>query len=231
MEPNMINIRNNLSLFIDKNRTVSFHSISPIAKNFANINLAVMPFHISNILLIILKRNLHKNVFILLANLSVSDLLLQVFLSIIKSHFSKSVHIALSVFHTASILFTLAINLDRYLKVKYGLRYYEIVRTVRLVKAIAITWTFAVFFWVIPMSLINDDSRELATTFKLGFNIFCSILMLLPSMWVVVTRNSHLRIIKQQEDAVAKARYNYYHYYIGIIFTKNSSLPLYSLIA
>ena len=181
---------------------------STIVKNLAYINLAVMPFHICNILLIVLKRNLHKNVFILLANLSVSDIFLQLFLCIFKSHFSRPIIIILSIFDTCSLLFTLAINIDRYLKVKYGLRYYEIVLTRRLVAAITITWTFAIFFCVIPMSLMNDDSQKLVMSFKLGFNIFCSIVMLLSSMWVVSTRNSHSRRIKQQQDVVAKARYN-----------------------
>ena len=207
MEHNITELGKNLSRFIGKNRRGPFPA-SPIVKNLAYINLAVMPLHICNILLIILKRNLHKNVFILLANLSASDLLLQVFLCIIKSHHSKPVYIILSIFDKASLLFTLAINIDRYLKVKYGLRYYEIVLKGRLVTAITTTWTFAVFFCVIPMSLMNDGSRKLVTTFKLGFNIFCSIVMLLPSMWVVRTRNSHSRRIRDQENAVERARYN-----------------------
>ena len=181
---------------------------SPIIENIKYFNLSVTPFHICNILLIVFKRDLHKNVFILLANLSVSDIFLQVFLYLIKTHRSKALHIALSTFGTASILFTLAINLDRYLKVKFGLRYYEIVLTERLTIAIILTWPFAVLFCVIPMASIGDDDKRLLTTFQLGFNIFFSFVMLLSSMWVVRTRNMHARAIKQQEDAVAKARYD-----------------------
>ena len=180
--------------------------LAPIVENLAYVNLAVLPFHICNILLIVLKRNLHTNVFILLANLSVSDTFLQVFIYLIKSHHSKPIRIAVSTFHTSSILFTLAINLDRYLKVKYGLRYYEIVLAGRLAALITLTWTFAVLICVVPQLLINDDDKHLVWTFKLGFNIFCSFVMLLSSAWVVRTRNMHARAIAQQEDAAV--RYN-----------------------
>ena len=212
MEHNMTQFGNNTHpwQFVNNNRRgrrAPFPDFPPIVENLQYVNLAVIPFHICNVLLIILKRNLHTNVFILLANLSVSDITLQVFLYLMKSQpHSIPIRIAFSTFETSSILFTLAINLDRYMKVKHGLRYYELVLTSRLVAAITITWTFAVFFCVIPHVFANEHKKHLLVSFKLGFNIFCSFAMLFSSLWVVWTRNMHSRAIKRQENAVAKVR-------------------------
>ena len=84
--------------------------------------------------------------------------------------------------------------------------------------AITLTWMFAVFFCVIPQVLLNAERRYVFVIFKMGVNIFCSFVMLFSSTWIVKTRNSHSRVIKEQEDVVAKARYILFHKAIGVCY-------------
>ena len=61
------------------------------------------------------------------------------------------------VFYNASVLFTLAITFDRYLKVEYGLQYHNVFTKKRLVILIVAAWTIA---FLTPLtSLLTPDAR------------------------------------------------------------------------
>ena len=92
-------------------------------------SVSVIPLHISHIFLVTLKRKLHTNGYFILIQLCISDILLilSVLLAMhLNAHWIPSG--AIGAFYTTSALFTLAINLDRYLKIKYGIRYNQILK-------------------------------------------------------------------------------------------------------
>ena len=109
----------------------------PIVQTLSFLDLVVIPIHITTILLIALKRDLHQNEYYLLLNLSISDIANQINFFIVKNTDLPKKTIASTVLvYSASIFFTLAINMDRYLKIKFGLRYYQLILRKRLVFAI-----------------------------------------------------------------------------------------------
>ena len=82
--------------------------------------LSVLPLQISHIFMIIRKEKLHQNVFFILIHLCVSDIFLAVS-ALLAMHYEGHVTPTTSIgtFYTASVLFTLAINFDRYV-IFYG---------------------------------------------------------------------------------------------------------------
>ena len=64
------------------------------------------------------KRNLHQDVYFILLNLSLSDSCLSIIIALP----FPSLKVLAMIFYVHSILLTLTINLDRYMKVKHGLR-------------------------------------------------------------------------------------------------------------
>ena len=90
----------------------------------------VSPFHISNIISIVTNQRLHQKVYLLLLNLTVSDILTIMCFFLLAAGVSPSIYMPIvRNFYTTSILFTCAMTLDRYLKVKYPLRYFTIFTT------------------------------------------------------------------------------------------------------
>ena len=80
------------------------------------ITMMAVPFHISHVTLIFLKNNLHQNIYVLIANLSVSDSLLCVVVTAgtVMDGWTKYTLGIMGIFYTASVLLTLGIALDRY---------------------------------------------------------------------------------------------------------------------
>ena len=91
-------------------------------KNFLSyLIVATLILHLANILLILLKKKLHKTVYYLLLNLSISDILLVVLLIVaLKCATDETLNYFYglrSAFFTASVLFTSGITLERYIRV------------------------------------------------------------------------------------------------------------------
>ena len=88
-----------------------------LASRHSLVSLLAVPFHICHILLIIMKRKLHQNVYILLINLSLSDLFL-IMVNTLRFAIDFKIQTAADIFITSSVLFTLGITVDRYIKVE-----------------------------------------------------------------------------------------------------------------
>ena len=169
----------------------------PILQKLSYLDLAVIPVHISNIALVAMKQNLHENPYYFLVNLSVSDIFSQVFVFLIKNRMHHpTIRIWAGCFYTASIFFTLAINIDRYLKVKYGLRYYEIVVKKPIIISIIVGWLLALAITFLP--LIQGRGNLPVLIFR-GASILGACALLVSSAWIRRIRNKHSAAIAREE--------------------------------
>ena len=114
--------------------------------------LPIIFMHITNILLILLKNNLHKSRYYLLANLSFSDVIM-VLIVLIKSMSGNSeeyMDIIPHVCFYSSIITTVVISVDRYIAIAWCLRYEQIVTNKNLAIVTITSWCVSLAFGLIP---------------------------------------------------------------------------------
>ena len=116
-----------------------------LRKIITYIPLSAVPFHISHIVMIILQQELHQNAYAFVLNLAMSDLCHTGSMILLKNlpGYFRYVKIGNVFSYIASILFTLAITVDRYMKIEYVLRYEDIVTKKRVGKWIVCIWLFS----------------------------------------------------------------------------------------
>ena len=154
----------------------------------------VIPLHISHIVSILLKRSLRQNIYYILLNLCLSDLLLIITILLRVELEGIVLSTAYSITYAASILFTLAITMDRYMKVQYALRYQDICRPSRLFVALIFIWGFSLL-GVGGLLLAIDPNIQ--TIILRVFSILCALALVACSSWVKHVRNRHLSNITQ----------------------------------
>ena len=162
------------------------------------VSLSVIPLHLSHILLVLSKRKLHQNVYYILVNLSISDMILAtiVMLGNLFQNDKLLASTAAGAFYTSSVIFTLAMTLDRYIKVEYGLRYHTLVTKKRLALVLALVWGFSILLPTLPAHITKD---QLIHMFTVGvFCVLCAIILICTSLWVHRLRNKHLEEIKKR---------------------------------
>ena len=140
--------------------------------NVVQIILTILVFsmHVSNVLFIIIKRDLHKASYLILISLSMSDLimavtrviihLIQVFL-ISKEYF----YIISDICYYSSIFSTLLISIDRYIAIHYCLRYEQIVTKQILGISIITSWCASIFLKLIHI-VESAKLKKLDSYFK-----------------------------------------------------------------
>ena len=155
-----------------------------------------VPLHVCHIILIIIKRNLHENVYFILINLSISDVIIVLLVGLKKVLTQQPVSALHCCFSTSSIIFTFAINLDRYAKVEYGVRYHQLALKKRLVIVIMSIWLFSVIITgMAPAFFLETSARIILVR---GFLILCGCALVLSSLWVRHIRNVHLETITRR---------------------------------
>lgn len=162
-------------------------TISPIV----HLSLLAVPLHISHIVMVIMKKNLHNNLYAILVNLSISDLLyvagvnVSVFLQV-KRRVGFTI---VMTFYLSSVLFTIAMALDRYIKVKYGLHYYRVMTNKRKIMGLIAIWICPIIVFVLPTVIVDDVLHMVIVT--RSFLILCCFLLIGISLWVQHVRNGH----------------------------------------
>ena len=169
------------------------------------IPFIVLPLHISNITTILVHHKFHQNVYFLLLNLSVSDAMCILFVLLIPAGVSPTIYMAIfRAFLASSILFTCTITLDRYIKVKYPLRYLSIATRPRLIMLVFFVWCFTVCVSLlskIPF-LFEHASVYLLTVIDIVahrvFDIVAVILLIAASIYVLCVRKKHMEEIQKR---------------------------------
>ena len=162
------------------------------------VALITLPLHIFHIILIIKKRKLHQNVYYILLNLSLSDSCLAIMrgLPLSKKASSPSILKGLAMsFYVHSILLTLAINLDRYMKVKYGLRYHQMATKKKLCALLMLLSISSITIALISSQIQNG--RYLLVTIR-TFALVCSFLLIFTSMWIKKVRDRAAEEIRKR---------------------------------
>ena len=168
--------------------------------------ILMVSMHISNVLYIIRKRNLHKARYFILINLSMSDLTMvitrviihtiQVFL-ISKEYF----YIFSDICYYSSVFSTVLISVDRYIAIQYCLRYGQIVTKQTLGISIIISWCASIFLKLIHI-VENEKLKKHDSYFKTIDNITryvfifgsCIALVCL-SLRMFQIRRKHIKLI------------------------------------
>ena len=154
-------------------------------------NPIILLVHICNITIILSKKQLRKNgMCVLLVNLSLSDLLALAFYSLEPESFP---HLFLmSVVVTSSLLSTLGISLDKYLSIKYSLRYHSIVTQKKIVLFLGFSWVISTIFAAVTTLLgaLTDESKYYYVLHYVQ-RLIISLLLLFCSAYIRHVRNAH----------------------------------------
>ena len=157
--------------------------------------LLTVPLHIFHIILIIKKRNLHQNVYYILLNLSLSDSCLAISRALPFLMKSQSLKVIAMIFYVHSILLTLAINLDRYMKVKYGLRYHQMVTKKKLHALLLLLSITSIIIALIPSQIQNGQYQVVTIR---SFALVCSFFLIFASMWIKRVRDRAAEEIRKR---------------------------------
>ena len=98
--------------------------------------------------------------------------------------------------YNASLLFTLAICVDRYMKVEHGLRYHMLATNRRLILAMAAVWFISLTSSFIPYAVVSQRMYRVLLTETLA--AVTAGLLITVSTWVKVVRNRHLVAIEKR---------------------------------
>ena len=163
----------------------------------------VIFMHVTNILLILLKNNLHKARYYLLANLSFSDVIM-VLTVLIKSMTGNNEEYMDIIAHTclySSIITTVLISVDRYIAIVWCLRYRQIV-TNKIVSIITIiSWCVSLAFTLIPtvepaqVWKGNIHYRTGDQIFRSSVAFSCCIALVFLSIILLRIRRNHIQAI------------------------------------
>lgn len=157
--------------------------------------LLTLPLHILHIILIIKKRNLHQNVYYILLNLSLSDSCLAISRALPFLMKSSSLKVIATIFYVHSILLTLSINLDRYIKVMYGLRYKQMATKKKLCALLLLLSITSITIALIPSQI--ENGQYLVVTIR-SFALVCSFLLIFASMWIKKVRDRAAEEIRKK---------------------------------
>ena len=160
---------------------------------------AVILMHLSNNVLIIINKKLHKTAYLILINLSFSDVLLLITVLLMNSYtrYHTYCEVAHTVFYTVSVLSTFCITIDRYIAVQYCLRYREIVTRKRLLGVLLLLWISSVVLALIPLLVSIKRRRLYKDCIHVTIYLLCSVILILSSLWIRRIRNTHLACIRK----------------------------------
>lgn len=174
------------------NSTLEYAHRGPISF----VNLVAMPLHVSHIGVIISRYELHQNVYEIMLNLSLSDLLFA-FGSFVFDNLSLSQEPIVwkigATLYILSVLFTFGMTLDRYVKVEYGLRYETIATKTRVRFLIMLVWIGS-FILLLLVNALTNTLEQFNLIFG-ALSVSCCFLLLATSVWVGRIRNNHLKEI------------------------------------
>ena len=178
-----------------------------MSKAILAIPITIM--HISNILIIIKKRHLHKPGYYLLINLSTTDLLMVVLTSIrflLLSRTNYYISMLQGLFFYSSLLNTVLISLDRYIAVIYCLRYRQIVNKRNLVISMIASYFLSSFLKLIPLiTSENLDIKDIRYYNKIDriisyvINFSCSVTLVCLSLIMLRIRRRHAKAIMKSK--------------------------------
>ena len=171
--------------------------------------IPIIIMHISNILIIIKKRHLHKPGYYLLLNLSTADLMMVIATSIrflILSNTNYYISMLQGLLFYSSLLSTVLISLDRYIAVIYCLRYRQIVNKRNLVISIIASYFVSSFLKLIPLvTSANIDLKDIRYYNKIDMvisyvtNFSCSVTLVCLSLIMLRNRRRHAKAIMKHK--------------------------------
>ena len=170
-------------------------------------NLIIFPsiilLHFSNNVLILRNKSLHKTIYYLLVNLSVSDIMLcvTVFLTNLNLHHNIYLEISYATCYTASVISTVAITVDRYVAVVHCLHYRDIATKRRMLVAIVLIWTLSLLLSVLPSIITQDHAYRLFVRDCIHCPVYlmCSVFLVCSSLLIQYVRNKHVVAIKKRK--------------------------------
>ena len=164
----------------------------------------MVSMHISNVLYIIRKRDLHKARYFILINLSMSDLSMGITRVIIHSVqviliSKESFCIISDICYYSSVFSTVFISIDRYIAIQYCLRYGQIVTKHTVGISIIISWCASIFLKLIHMvdkaKLKNSYSKVIDDITRYVFIFGSCIALVCLSLRMLHIRRKHIKLI------------------------------------
>ena len=184
-----------------------------LSQNFKILPIIAIPvlifLHICNILLIIKKKKLHKINYYLILNLTIADLTLAVFGFVnilIFDYENVDLYLAVTAGYYQSIITTVQISIDRYIAIKFCLRYTSIVTNKRLISLIAVSWFLSAILAFLPMfeapKYINNIKykRLSSDIIRYSLIVLSSVVMIAQAVYTVSIRKKHVKKIKRTES-------------------------------
>ena len=179
------------------------------------INIFVLAAH-SFIIVIVIKVKLRDNRFFLIQTLSLCDLLFSVntlcYIIILWSN-NNNAHLLTAsfscigfVFHALSLQITTLITLDRFMAVKFGIHYYQIVNKTRL--TVAIVMAFMIDTMLFSLSYIFDDNI-IPGVWRITFHglVYTAILRIGTCFAILVIGKITLKIRDEKVIDIKKTRH------------------------
>ena len=159
--------------------------------------------HIANIFAIIKNHHLHNIRYYILINLSISDFLMLVNLSLQFTLSYDYLNFFKYTLYYSSILSTVLMSVDRYIAIKHCLRYKEIVTIKKLVISIIASWSFSIIvkvtFLVIP-KILGINLRQIfrdVTTY--GIMLSSCIVLVSLSINMLLIRWRHVKALMKEK--------------------------------
>ena len=157
-------------------------------------------------LFIVVKKKLHKPSYYLILNLSIGDLLLSLlslFNILIFDYKNVNLIISADACYNVSILTTLCISIDRYIAIKFCLKYYVLVTNKRLVYFLTIIWIASVMVVTIPLLEVPKFGKKIYYR-RLSYDVIrystvllSCIVMIVQSLYMINIRTKHIKQIRK----------------------------------
>lgn len=160
----------------------------------------VILLHLSNNIIMLMRKKFHKIQYFILMNLSVSDLILVIviWLQVMYSRNNIYIWVIRNMAFTASILSTMGMTCDRYIAVVYCLHYTRLATKNKLCLTLISLWITSFLLAIIP-TLLTPDPEKLSlysSCIHVPLYITCSVILVMSSLYIRRIRNVHEKNIK-----------------------------------
>ena len=163
--------------------------------------LPFIAIHITNICCIAQKKLYKNSTYLLLLNISISDIMFAIVfnMGVHISSYHELVRCIYFAFWYPSVTATLLSSIDRFIAIRYCLRYVHIMKKSRLYILIAAGWFLSISFGMFPY--IEERNMIPHAVYRLILYIIvvhsCSIMLTAFSAYIIFVKRKHLRRIQK----------------------------------